>query len=34
MGRGEEAQKALARYEELKRKKRGVLSQEEVLALR
>jgi len=34
MGRGEEAQKALALYEDLKRKKRGVLSQEEVLALR
>jgi len=34
MGRGEEAMKALAVYEDLKRKKRGVLSQEEVLALR
>ncbi|HLE72459.1 MAG TPA: tetratricopeptide repeat protein [Vicinamibacteria bacterium] len=34
MGRVEEARKALALYEELKRKKRGVLSQEEVLALR
>jgi tetratricopeptide (TPR) repeat protein len=34
MGRGEEAKAALTRYEDLKRKKRGVLSQEEVLALR
>jgi len=34
IGRGEEARKAIARYEELKREKRGVLSQEEVLALR
>ena len=34
LGRGEEAQAALTMYEDLKRKKRGVLSQEEVLALR
>jgi tetratricopeptide (TPR) repeat protein len=34
MGHAEEAAKALALYEDLKRKKRGVLSQEEVLALR
>ena len=34
MGRSEEAGKALALYEDLKRKKRGVLSQEEVLAVR
>jgi tetratricopeptide (TPR) repeat protein len=33
-GRADEAAKALAAYEDLKRKKRGVLSQEEVLALR
>jgi tetratricopeptide (TPR) repeat protein len=33
-GRMDEAAKALALYEDLKRKKRGVLSQEEVLALR
>lgn len=34
LGRADEARAALVRYEELKRKKRGVLSQEEVLALR
>jgi tetratricopeptide (TPR) repeat protein len=34
MGRTEKARKALALYEDLKRKKRGVLSQEEVLAVR
>jgi tetratricopeptide (TPR) repeat protein len=34
LGRTEDARKALALYEELKRKKRAVLSQEEVLALR
>jgi Flp pilus assembly protein TadD len=34
LGRGEEARKALTLYQDLKRKKRGVLSQEEVLALR
>ena len=34
IGRREEAKAALTRYEDLKREKRGVLSQEEVLALR
>ena len=34
MGRADEAVKALSAYEDLKRKKRGVLSQEDVLALR
>ncbi len=34
LGRADEARKALALYEELKRKKRGVLPQEEVLAIR
>ncbi len=34
LGRGDEARTALTFYEDLKRKKRGVLSQEEVLALR
>jgi tetratricopeptide (TPR) repeat protein len=34
LGRAEEAARALALYEDLKRRKRGVLSQEEVLALR
>ena len=34
LGRPDDARNAVARYEELKRKKRGVLSQEEVLAIR
>jgi Flp pilus assembly protein TadD len=34
LGRADEARAALIRYEDLKKKKRGVLSQEEVLALR
>ncbi|MGH9335940.1 MAG: tetratricopeptide repeat protein, partial [Vicinamibacteria bacterium] len=34
VGRDQDARKAIGLYEELKRKKRGVLSQEEVLALR
>jgi tetratricopeptide (TPR) repeat protein len=34
LGRTDEAREAVARYQELKQKKRGVLSQEEVLAIR